>query len=132
VYAAAKSAIVGLTRNVAAELGPWGIRAVAIVPGNHATAMTADVSVGDHTALDETIERFKVSKTPIRGRAGVADDIAHAALWLSSDDAGFVSGTAIVVDGGLTTGSREAAERGQGTFGAKKPLIRQAGLRGLD
>jgi NAD(P)-dependent dehydrogenase (short-subunit alcohol dehydrogenase family) len=74
---------------------------------------------------------FRERKTPLRGRAGVAGDIAHAALWLASDDAGFVSGTALVVDGGLTTGSREAAERGQGTFGARKPLIRQAGLRGI-
>ena len=132
VYAAAKSAIVGLTRNVAAELGPWGVRAVAIVPGNHATPMTADVSVGDHTAVDAALEKFRISKTPIRGRPGLAEDIAHAALWLASDDAGFVSGTAIVVDGGLTTGSKEAADRGQGTFATKRPLIRQAGLRGLD
>lgn len=132
VYAAAKSAIVGLTRNVAAELGPWGVRAVTIVPGNHATPMTADVSVGDHTAVDVALEKFRVSKTPIHGRPGVAEDIARAALWLASDEAGFVSGTAIVVDGGLTTGSKEAAERGQGTFAAKRPLIRQAGLRGLD
>lgn len=132
VYTAAKSAIIGLTRNVAAELGPWGVRAVAIVPGNHATAMTADVALGDHTAVEQAVEAFKVRKTPLRGRPGVAGDIAQAALWLASDDAGFVSGTAIVVDGGLTTGSREAAERGQGTFGARRPLIRQGGLRGLD
>lgn len=131
VYTAAKSAILGLTRNVAAELGPWGVRVAAIVPGNHATAMTADVSVGDHTAVERAAEVFRERKTPLRGRAGVADDIARAALWLASDDAGFVSGTALVVDGGLTTGSREAAERGQGTFGVRKPLIRQAGLRGI-
>jgi NAD(P)-dependent dehydrogenase (short-subunit alcohol dehydrogenase family) len=131
VYAAAKAGIVGLTRNVAAELGPWGIRVVAIVPGNHATPMTADVSLGDPEAVDRATEVFRERKTPLRGRAGVAGDIAHAALWLASDDAGFVSGTALVVDGGLTTGSREAAERGQGTFGARKPLIRQAGLRGI-
>ncbi len=131
VYTAAKSAILGLTRNVAAELGPWGVRVAAIVPGNHATAMTADVSVGDHTAVERAAEVFRERKTPLRGRAGVAEDIARAALWLASDDAGFVSGTALVVDGGLTTGSREAAERGQGTFGVRKPLIRQAGLRGI-
>jgi NAD(P)-dependent dehydrogenase (short-subunit alcohol dehydrogenase family) len=132
VYAAAKAAIIGLTRNVAAELGPWGVRAVAIVPGNHATAMTADVSVGDHTAIDATLEKFRTSKTPIRGRPGTAEDIARAALWLASDEAGFVSGTAVVVDGGLTSGSKEAADRAQGTFAAHRPVIRQAGLRGLD
>lgn len=131
VYTAAKSAIIGLTRNVAAELGPWGVRVVAIVPGNHATAMTADVALGDHTAVDQVVETFRDRKTPLRGRAGLADDIAHAALWLSSDHAGFVSGTAIVVDGGLTTGSKEAAERGQGTFAAPRPLILQGGQRGL-
>jgi NAD(P)-dependent dehydrogenase (short-subunit alcohol dehydrogenase family) len=131
VYAAAKSAILGLTRNVAAELGPWGVRVVAIVPGNHATAMTADVSLGDPAAVDAAVEIFRERKTPLRGRPGVADDIAKAALWLASDDAGFVSGTALVVDGGLTSGSREGVDRGFGTFGQKKPLIRQAGLRGL-
>lgn len=132
VYAAAKSAIIGLTRNIAAELGPWGIRAVAIVPGNHATPMTADVSIGDHTAVEAALEKFRVSKTPIHGRPGMAEDIARAALWLASDEAGFVSGTALVVDGGLTTGSKEGAEQGQGHYGVKRPLIRQAGLRGLD
>lgn len=131
IYATAKAAIIGLTRNVAAELGPWGVRAVAIVPGNHATAMTADVALGDPAAIDRTLEAFRQRKTPLRGRAGLAEDIAHAALWLASDDAGFVSGTALVVDGGLTTGSREAAERGQGTFVTKRPLVREAGARGL-
>jgi len=131
VYAAAKSGVVGITRNVAAELGPWGIRTVAIVPGNHATAMTADVSFDDPTAVEQTIERFRQSKTPLFGRAGVAEDIAYAALWLASDEAGFVSGTAIVVDGGLTTGSKENVERGRGGYIAKRPLIRQAGQRGI-
>jgi NAD(P)-dependent dehydrogenase (short-subunit alcohol dehydrogenase family) len=131
VYAAAKSAIIGLTRNVAAELGPWGIRAVAIVPGNHATAMTADVALGDPSAIDRTVEAFRQRKTPLRGRAGLAEDITRAALWLASDEAGFVSGTALVVDGGLTTGSREAVEPGQGTFAARRPLVREAGARGM-
>jgi NAD(P)-dependent dehydrogenase (short-subunit alcohol dehydrogenase family) len=106
LYAAAKSAIVGLTRNVAAELAPWGIRAVAIAPGKMLTPMNAARIVGDRDDMAATAEAFK-TRTPLRGRIGLADDVGHAAVWLASDEAGFVSGTTIMIDGGLTTGSKE-------------------------
>jgi NAD(P)-dependent dehydrogenase (short-subunit alcohol dehydrogenase family) len=56
--------------------------------------------------LEATAAAFR-TRTPLRGRIGVADDVAYAAVWLASDEAGFVSGTTIMVDGGLTTGSKE-------------------------
>ncbi len=131
VYAAAKGAIVALTKNLAAELGAHSIRVNAIAPGKHVTQMNAAQIVGDPDDLVATMEAFK-TRTPIRGRVGIADDIAHAALWLASDDAGFVSGHTLVVDGGLTTGSRENVAPGeQGRWAVRQDLIRERGGRGL-
>ena len=60
------------------------------------------------------------------------DDIANAALWLASDDAGFVSGHTLVVDGGLTTGSRENVAPGEvGRWATRLDLAREAGRTGL-
>jgi len=131
VYNAAKTAIVGLTKNVAAELGPWSVRVNAIAPGKHATPMNADVALGDPAAVEQAVELF-TKMTPLRGRPGLAIDIARAALWLASDEAGFVSGHTLVVDGGLTTGTPENVEPGQGNrFSRRQPLIREGGQRGV-
>ncbi|MCW2613536.1 MAG: Dehydrogenase short-chain alcohol dehydrogenase like protein [Frankiales bacterium] len=131
VYAAAKSGVIGLTRNVAAELGAWSIRVNAIAPGKMVTPMNAAALVGDPDALEETYAAF-ADRTALRGRIGVADDIAQAALWLASDEAGFVSGHTLVVDGGLTTGSREAVAPGEhGRWAARRDLAREGGRSGL-
>ena len=106
LYAAAKSAVVGLTRNVAAELATYGVRAVAIAPGKILSPMNAARIVGDPDDLEGLAKAFQ-SRTPLRGRVGLPEDVANAAVWLASDEAGFVSGTTILVDGGLTTGSKE-------------------------
>lgn len=131
-YNMAKTAIVGFTKNLAAELGPYGVRACAIAPGKHNTPMNADVLYGDPDALDRSLEYFTERGTPLHGRPGLASDIAEAAVWLTSDRAGFVSGHTIVVDGGFTTGSAEGAEPGRGRFGAHEPLLREGGRRGVD
>jgi NAD(P)-dependent dehydrogenase (short-subunit alcohol dehydrogenase family) len=130
-YNMAKTAIVGFTRNLAAELGPYGVRANAIAPGKHNTPMNADVLFGDPDALDRSLEYFTTKATPLKGRAGLAEDIAEAAVWLTSDRAGFVSGHTLVVDGGLTTGSREGADPATGRFARHEPMLREAGRRGL-
>lgn len=129
VYAGCKAAIVGLTRNVAAELGPWGIRVNAIAPGKHATPMFADAALGDPTAVDRSDVFSRLS--PLRGRYGTAEDIAEAAVWLAGDGAGFVSGITLSVDGGLVSGTPEGAEPGQGSFAGHRPLMREGGRRGL-
>ena len=131
VYGAAKGAVVALTRNVAAELGAWSIRVNAIAPGKILTPMNAANLTGDPEAMDQAREAF-ATRTPLRGRIGEADDIAHAALWLASDDAGFVSGHILVVDGGLTSGSRENVAPGEhGRWAVRSDLVREAGRSGL-
>lgn len=131
VYAAAKTAVVGLTRNVAAELGAWSIRVNAIAPGKIVTPMNAATITGDPDAIEETKLAF-ATRTPLRGRIGLADDIAAAVVFLLSDDAGFVSGHTLVVDGGLTTGSREdVAPGGHGRWASRRELVREGGGTGL-
>jgi NAD(P)-dependent dehydrogenase (short-subunit alcohol dehydrogenase family) len=131
IYGAAKGAVIALTRNVAAELGAWSIRVNAIAPGKILTPMNAANIVGDPDAMVQAREAFQ-TRTPLRGRIGVADDIAHAALWLASDDAGFVSGQTLVVDGGLTTGSKENIAPGEhGRWASRRDLVRESGRSGL-
>ena len=125
-YCAAKHAIVGLTKNVAAELCHFGIRVNAIAPAGMATAMVADVTVGDHTNLEATIKAL-AANSPLKGRAGVAGDVANAALWLASDDSGYTTGHTLTTDAGTTTG----ASPNPPPFSDYQPMIGEAGKRGL-
>ncbi len=116
VYSAAKAAVVHLTRSVANELGEQGIRVNAIAPGAIATPIFGKAMGLPDEQADAVAEmmaaRFATSQ-PIQ-RAGRPRDIAEAALWLASDAASFVTGTTLLVDGGLTTGrlwsERQAAQ----------------------
>jgi NAD(P)-dependent dehydrogenase (short-subunit alcohol dehydrogenase family) len=99
-YSAAKAGLVGLMRSVAAELRPHGIRVNAIMPGAIVSAMTAGMVTGDATALDRTTELLAAA-TP-QQRPGRPEDIAAAVSYLASDEAAFVTGTTLVVDGGYT------------------------------
>jgi NAD(P)-dependent dehydrogenase (short-subunit alcohol dehydrogenase family) len=128
VYAAAKAGLIGLTRNVAAELGSHGIRVNCIAPGNMATPMAADVMLGDPGEVDRAARRL-AEGSPLKGRAGTADDIARAALWLASDEAGYVNGHTLVVDGGLTSG---ASTQTPPIFRRRGDWIGEAGRRGLE
>lgn len=101
VYTAAKHGVIGLTKSVANELAPDGIRVNAISPGNTVTAMTATVTTGDAGNTEET--EAKIAKTSPLGYAGVPDDIAAAALYLASDESRYVSGHTLVVDAGQTS-----------------------------
>jgi NAD(P)-dependent dehydrogenase (short-subunit alcohol dehydrogenase family) len=126
VYTAAKIALIGLTKNVAAELVSQGIRVNCIVPGNMATEMIAGLVTGDPDRVSD-IEEGMANGSPIPGRAGKAEDIAHAAVYLASDAGGFVNGHALVVDAGLTTGSGQS----MALFANHSPMVREAGKRGL-
>ena len=130
-YAVAKSGVISLTRNVAAELGAFGVRVNAIAPGKMATPMNAAVVLGDPDDMDGTVA-YMNRVSPIAGRGGTADDIAEAIVWLLSEQSGFVSGHCLVVDGGLTTGSPEdPAARLARRFDTHQPMLREAGKRGL-
>jgi len=126
-YTATKAALIGLTHNIAAELAPFGVRANCIVPGNMATEMIAGLLFQDPNAVGQIRESLAAG-SPLPGRAGLPEDIARAALYLGSDDAGYVTGHVLVVDAGFTSG------RGNGTgglFSAHAPMVREAGQRGL-
>ena len=96
VYTAAKHGVVGLTQSVAPELGRYGIRVNAIAPGGTVTSLTAYVTTGDATKLEEASTR--VGRGATIGRPAVPLDIANAALFLASAEAGYVSGAVLVVD----------------------------------
>jgi NAD(P)-dependent dehydrogenase (short-subunit alcohol dehydrogenase family) len=100
-YTAAKHGVIGLTKSVANELAPNGIRVNAISPGNTVTAMTAAVTTGDAANTEAATERI-AAMSPL-GYAGTPDDIAAAALYLASDEAKYVTGHTLVVDAGQTT-----------------------------
>jgi NAD(P)-dependent dehydrogenase (short-subunit alcohol dehydrogenase family) len=106
LYSACKAAIVGLTRNVASELAPFGIRCVALAPGKMLTPMMAGRSTGGADQLART-ESLLASMSPMHGRIGRAMDVANAATWLASDEAGYVTGTTLAMDGGLSGGAKE-------------------------
>jgi NAD(P)-dependent dehydrogenase (short-subunit alcohol dehydrogenase family) len=99
-YTAAKHGVIGLTKSVANELAPNGIRVNAISPGNTVTTMTASVM---GSAADPSAAEAKIAEGSPLGYAGYPEDIAAAALYLASDDARYVSGHTLVVDAGQTT-----------------------------
>jgi len=125
-YAAAKHAVVGMTRNVGAELARFGIRVNAIAPAGMATEMVADVLTGDPDAIATAAEQLAAA-SPLVNRAGTADDVANAALWLASDESGYTNGHVLTTDAGITTGSTVEGP----AFGEYQPMIRQAGKSGL-
>jgi NAD(P)-dependent dehydrogenase (short-subunit alcohol dehydrogenase family) len=101
-YNASKGGVVLLTKNLAIDYGRLGIRVNCICPGFIDTPMT--MAVFDNEAMHEFYERFVEAHQ--LGRVGKPEEIASAALFLASDDASFVSGHALVVDGGFTAGRR--------------------------
>ena len=125
-YCAAKSAVVGLTKNVAAEVCGYGVRVNAIAPYSVATSMVADAYLHDHTAIDETIKML-TDESPLVNRPGLASDVANAALWLASDESGYTSGHTLTVDAGVTTGAMPGGPR----FSEYLPMQREAGKSGL-
>jgi 3-oxoacyl-[acyl-carrier protein] reductase len=95
-YATAKSAQIGLTRSWARELAPFGITVNTVAPGF--------IPVERHADVPEEIRDAYLASVPA-GRMGTPDDIAHAVSFLASEQAGFITGQRIVVDGGRHLGS---------------------------
>lgn len=96
-YSATKGAVLALTKGLAVEYAPFGIRVNALAPGFVETALTERALRNPHfhkALLDRTLLK----------RFGTGEDIALAALFLASDDSRYVTGTELVVDGGMTAG----------------------------
>jgi len=94
-YTTCKHAVVGLTKALAIELGPQGIRVNAVLPGAIRTPMTAAL-LAPGSPMVEMVEAVAA------GRIAEPEEVAKAVLFLASDDASFVYGSCYVVDGGLT------------------------------
>ena len=95
-YVATKAGVVGMTRTWARELGRYKIRVNAVAPGYVATEILK--------AMPQKILDTMVEHTPL-GRIGTPEDIANAYLWLASDQASFVTGHCLSVDGGVVVGT---------------------------
>lgn len=91
-YAAAKAGVIGFTKSAAKELAARGIRVNAIAPGFIETDMT--------DAIPEKIREGMLETIPLR-RGGKAEDVANAVAFLASDDAGYITGQVLKVDGGM-------------------------------
>jgi NAD(P)-dependent dehydrogenase (short-subunit alcohol dehydrogenase family) len=94
-YAASKSGLIGLTQVLAAEFGPQGVRVNALLPGAVDTDMYRDVN-------DTPESQAFVTGLHALKRVASPEELARSALYLASDDSSFVSGTASLVDGGLS------------------------------
>jgi meso-butanediol dehydrogenase / (S,S)-butanediol dehydrogenase / diacetyl reductase len=97
-HSAAKAGVMALSLQMVTEGGRHGIRANTISPGITRTPATAPLL--DQPPAD--FQRLVLDRIPLR-RVGQADDVANAALWLASDESSYVSGTNIVVDGGMSS-----------------------------
>jgi meso-butanediol dehydrogenase/(S,S)-butanediol dehydrogenase/diacetyl reductase len=98
-YAASKAAVVSLTRSMAREFGPMNIRANCVCPGIVDTNVH-DRRFGDRKAKEAFFKR--ISAEIPAGRIGTADDVARAVVFLLSDDASWITGSVLAVDGGMS------------------------------
>jgi len=99
-YKATKAAMIAFTQQLAIQNAEYGIRANAILPGLMDTPMAVDTRarVSGKSRAEVVAERN--ARVPLRGRMGTAWDVANAALFLASDEANFITGAALPVDGG--------------------------------
>ena len=99
-YKASKAAMLALTRQLALDNAPHGIRVNAILPGLMDTPMAVDTRAQAQGVPREDIATERDAQVPLLGKMGTAWDVANAALFLASDEAGFITGACLPVDGG--------------------------------
>ncbi len=100
-YAAAKAGVIGLTRQLAVEYAPSGIRVNAVCPGTVPTPLVVGTYTEQRGALADDWQEVRARDYPLR-RLGTPDDIAYAALYLVSDESSWITGQVWAVDGGMT------------------------------
>lgn len=100
VYKATKAAMIAFTQQLALQNAAYGIRANVILPGLMDTPMAVDTRARASGKPRATIAAERDAKVPLRGKMGTAWDVANAALFLASDEANFITGVALPVDGG--------------------------------
>jgi len=95
-YTASKGAVIALTKSLAVQFGPKGVRANAICPGPIETPLMRDL------LSDEKKKRVRLNRIPL-GRFGHAEDIVYAGVYLASDESTWTTGATLVIDGGITS-----------------------------
>src|SRR6201995_4109951 len=128
VYGAAKAAVIHLTKCVAMELGEAGVRVNSISPGAIATGIFGKALGLSTEAAEQTpaVMREVLKTTQPIPRAGLPDDIAHAAVFLASDEPSFINGHDLVVDGAIT-GGRNWSQQQQGYVTLRKAFDQHTG-----
>jgi NAD(P)-dependent dehydrogenase (short-subunit alcohol dehydrogenase family) len=99
-YKATKAAMIAFTQQLAIQNAEYGIRANAILPGLMDTPMAVDTRARTSNRSRAAVVEERNARVPLRGRMGTAWDVANAALFLASDEANFITGAALPVDGG--------------------------------
>lgn len=105
VYSAAKAGVISLTRTSALELGEAGVRVNCICPASIPTPIFVRGIPLSESQVDQAMKTVAgfMQRNPL-GRSGLPEEIASVAVWLASEDSSYVTGQAVVVDGGLTSG----------------------------
>jgi NAD(P)-dependent dehydrogenase (short-subunit alcohol dehydrogenase family) len=101
-YKATKAAMVSFTEQLAYQNAQYGIRANVILPGLMNTPMAVDTRARTFKKTRAEVEAERDSKVPLRGKMGTGWDVANAALFLASDEANFITGVTLPVDGGAS------------------------------
>jgi NAD(P)-dependent dehydrogenase (short-subunit alcohol dehydrogenase family) len=100
-YKTSKAGVMALTHNIATNYAPHGVRCNTILPGLVDTPMAIEARASGDDASRAKVREVRDAMVPLRGKMGSAWDIANAALFLASDEASFVTGVDLAVDGGL-------------------------------
>jgi NAD(P)-dependent dehydrogenase (short-subunit alcohol dehydrogenase family) len=115
-YSAAKAGVMNLTQGIAVRYGAHGVRCNAIAPGTIRTPIWQERIDRDPVVFERLVKWYPL------GRVGEPDDVANAAMFLASDEAGWITGTVLRVDGGLLAGSSRMT----------RELLAEAGSEDLD